>query len=168
MCPTPCIGDGHPTFDRETLNWYINPYYGVDHPLKQWQFRPQHKGVSTSMVWIFDIFCLSDWQNDFYALISTKNGTKNKLWLALQAVPYHLLFGFFYFATFSPFSPCSPGFCSVCPAGVLFLLWQTRSANCLKPWCSEARICALKSWSLELRDFGAKVPGTILPQQCNF
>jgi len=50
MCPTPYIGDGHPTFDRETLNWYINPYYGVDHPLKQWQFRPQQKGVSTSMV----------------------------------------------------------------------------------------------------------------------
>ena len=28
------IGDGHPTFNRKSLNGYINPYYWVDdHPL---------------------------------------------------------------------------------------------------------------------------------------
>ena len=28
------IGDGHPTFNRNPYNWYINPYYWVDdHPL---------------------------------------------------------------------------------------------------------------------------------------
>ena len=31
---TPCIGDGHPTFNRNPYNGYINPYYWVDdHPL---------------------------------------------------------------------------------------------------------------------------------------
>ena len=30
---TPCIGDGHPTFNRNPYNGYINPYYWVDdHP----------------------------------------------------------------------------------------------------------------------------------------
>ena len=28
------IGDGHPTFNRNPYNWYIQPYYWVDdHPL---------------------------------------------------------------------------------------------------------------------------------------
>ena len=41
------IGDGHPTFNRNPYNGYINPYYWVDdHPLLYgtiyWEFRPQH------------------------------------------------------------------------------------------------------------------------------
>ena len=30
MVKTPYIGDGHPTFNRNPYNWYINPYYWVD------------------------------------------------------------------------------------------------------------------------------------------
>ena len=32
------IGDGHPTFNRNPYNGYINPYYWVDdHPLLMWK-----------------------------------------------------------------------------------------------------------------------------------
>ena len=34
MVKSCCIGDGHPTFNRNPYNGYINPYYWVDdHPL---------------------------------------------------------------------------------------------------------------------------------------
>ena len=34
MVKSRCIGDGHPTFNRNPYNGYINPYYWVDdHPL---------------------------------------------------------------------------------------------------------------------------------------
>ena len=43
---TPYIGDGHPTFNRNPYNGYINPYYKVDdHPYHRKTMRvvrPQH------------------------------------------------------------------------------------------------------------------------------
>ena len=30
---TPYIGDGHPTFNRNPYNGYINPYYWVEFPI---------------------------------------------------------------------------------------------------------------------------------------
>ena len=37
MVKSRCIGDGHPTFNRNPYNGYINPYYWVDdHPLLYW------------------------------------------------------------------------------------------------------------------------------------
>ncbi len=40
------IGDGHPTFNRNPYNGYINPYYWVDelipYYMEIWEFRPWH------------------------------------------------------------------------------------------------------------------------------
>ena len=85
-----------------------------------------------------------------------KKPTKNRHWLALQAVPYHLLFGFFYFATFSPFSPLFSRLLFCVPQrGVLFLLWQTTFRKLPNEALTLAGssylwLEALKSWSLEL------------------
>ena len=158
MCPTPYIGDGHPTFDRETLNWHISPYYGVDHPLKQWQFRPQQKGISTSMVWIFDIFCVSEWQNDFYALIPPQKPTKNRQWLALQAVPYHLLFGFFYSCHFLSFlSTFLPASVLCAPAGGPFLVVANNVPQTDERSLDARGELVSVAWSIEVLKLGASI-----------
>ncbi len=40
------IGDGHPTFNKNPYNGYINPYYWVDdHPLLYWNNRSLDPGT---------------------------------------------------------------------------------------------------------------------------
>ena len=49
------IGDGHPTFNRNPYNGYINPYYWVDdHPLLYGNNGSLDPGTYSAMPSLFD------------------------------------------------------------------------------------------------------------------
>ena len=86
------IGDGHPTFNRNPSNGYINPYYWVDdHPF------PSH-GMLTSQPHLLDCHRLQLWRKwrsihgpiaSLFPDLNKATGKWNTPGLMMNTFPYH-------------------------------------------------------------------------------